>query len=67
MKKEQIISRGKLQFSRKAVAQLGRVENGAAYITGYSVFCTLVTLTQRCCGGEDSSAPWPTRTSIAAE
>lgn len=56
MKKEQIANRTKLQFTRKAVAKLGRTEAGEANL-GFPYLTTLVTLTQRCCGGEDSSRP----------
>lgn len=56
MKKEQLANRTKLQFTRKAVAQLGRVEANGANL-GIPYLTTLVTLTQRCCGGEDSSRP----------
>jgi len=55
MKKEQTVNKTKLQFTRKAVARLGNTDNGAqAYITA-TVTVTLITLTQRCCAGEDSS------------
>lgn len=56
MKKEQIANRTKLQFTRKAVAKLGRVEANGANL-GFPYLTTLVTLTQQCCGGEDSSRP----------
>jgi hypothetical protein len=56
MKKEQIANRTKLQFTRKAVAKLGKVEAGGANLV-FPYFTTLATLTQRCCGGEDSSRP----------
>jgi hypothetical protein len=56
MKKEQIANRTKLQFTRKAVAKLGKVEAGGANL-GFPYIISLATLTQRCCGGEDSSRP----------
>lgn len=46
MKKEQIANRTKLQFTRKAVAKLGKVDAGAANL-GYPYLTTLVTLTDR--------------------
>lgn len=58
MKKDQTTGRTKLQFTRKAVAKLGRSNEGGA--NGLPIITiTLATLTQRCCGGEDSSRPVP--------
>lgn len=58
MKKDQTTGRTKLQFTRKAVAKLGKSNEGGANAIP-TLTLTLATLTQRCCGGEDSSRPVP--------
>lgn len=57
MKKDQTTGKTRLQFTRKAVARLGKSSEGGA--NALPTLTTLVTLTQRCCGGEDSSQPVP--------
>jgi hypothetical protein len=61
MKKEQLTAKTKLQFTRKAVAKLNRTEadTANAMTTTTAITIALATLTQRCCGGEDSSRPVP--------
>jgi hypothetical protein len=59
MKKDQTTGKTRLQFTRKAVAKLGRTEEGGANALTTTVTIALATLTQRCCGGEDSSRPMP--------
>jgi hypothetical protein len=57
MKQDQTTGKTRLQFTRKAVAKLGKTSEGAANLLPITI--TLATLTQRCCGGEDSSRPVP--------